>query len=64
MTVGELRKALEAFPDDMTVLTNDDEFICEINIVLICKVRKYEDREFRLGYGEYNNETGKDCVIL
>lgn len=63
MTVGELRKALEIFPDDMTVL-RDGEFIEELDIVDIYKVRKYEDEESRLGYGEYDSETGKDYVVL
>ena len=66
MTVGELRKALEIFPDDMTVLKNG-EYVEEIGLffgVKIYKVRKYEDEESRIGYGEYDSKTGKDCVVL
>lgn len=68
MTVGELRKALEAFDQELTVIM-DGEFLTEIGQIEISRVVVYSDEERHCAYGrgvqfDDDQNAGVDHVVI
>jgi len=63
MTVAELRKALEAMPDNLEVFSLTDVGLCGVHFIEIEKVRRFMEEERRLADVE-EDKDGFDAVTI